>query len=65
MTKLRSKISVIPADPRKPRHKKTLFIQAIPDDTHSAFKSACARRGETMRDVAIKLMRKFVADTPV
>jgi len=59
MIRPRSRISPLPADPGKPRHKKTLFVQGIPEDTHSAFKSACARRGETMRDVVIKLVREF------
>lgn len=63
MIRPRSKISVIPADPAAPRHKKTLFIQAVPGDTHSAFKCACARRGETMRDVVIKLIREFAQKT--
>jgi len=63
MIRPRSKISVIPADPRAPRHKKTLFIQGIPEDTHSAFKCACARRGITMRDAVIKLVREYAQKT--
>lgn len=46
------------------RHTSTLYIQAMPADTKNAFKAACYRRGETMRDVLITLMRSYVTGDP-
>jgi len=57
----RSKISVIPADRSKPHHRGAMFFEGIPADTKAAFKSACARRGESMRDAFIKWMREYAA----
>lgn len=57
----RSKISVIPADETQPHHNGILLVQGIPEDTKLAFKAACARVGETMRDVIIKIMREYAA----
>lgn len=59
----KSKISVIPADPTLPRHTGVLFVQGLPEDTKAAFKAACARRGTTMRDVIIELMRHYAEKT--
>lgn len=54
-----SEISVIRADPTRPHHKATMYVQGIPISTKNAFKSACAARGYNMRDVFIRLMRGF------
>lgn len=61
MSRKRSQISVIPADDDAPRHEAAILIQAVPLTTRAAFKAACAKRGETMRDVLIKLMRSYAA----
>lgn len=61
MSRRASKISVISKDPDKPKHRSVFFMEGIPCDTKLLFKSACARSGQTMRDVVIKLMREYVA----
>lgn len=61
----RSKISVLPQDRTEPHHEGVLFVEGIPKDTKAAFKAACARRGETMRDVLIRLIRDYAVKTPV
>jgi hypothetical protein len=57
------KISARDAKRLKPYHKGILFIEAVPEDTKTAFKAACYRRGTTMRDVIIELMRGYVHET--
>lgn len=57
----KSRISQTPADTTRPCHRGTLIVQGLPSDTKAAFKSACARREKTMRDVIIELMREYVA----
>lgn len=42
-------------------HKGTMIIQALPQDTKAAFKSACYRRGSTMRDAFIQFMRDYAS----
>jgi len=63
MSRRRSQISVIPGDRSLPYHKATLFTQGIPATTKAAFKAACAKRGVSMRDALIRLMRGFVQST--
>lgn len=65
MSRRLSKISVVPADREKPHHKGTLFIQGIPATTKAAFKSACAKRGQNMRDVILKYMRMYATNQGV
>jgi len=38
---------------------KTIFFKNIPDDIFRMFKAACAERGQTMKEVFIKLMIEF------
>jgi hypothetical protein len=61
---IRSKISQHPRDKSKRRHNGTIIITSIPRDTKYAFKSACCRRGQTMRDAFILFMRQYAKDTP-
>ncbi len=55
-----SKISVAPANPNATKHRGVLFLEGVPEDTKQLFKAACARKGETMRDAMIRLMRDYV-----
>lgn len=48
---------------RYTRFKTHLFLQDIPFTTKMAFKSACARRGKTMRNVLIHFMRYYYKET--
>ena len=61
MSRPKSEISRVPADRTQPHHTATLFLQGVPETTKAAFKAACAKKGITMRDAMIKLMRGYVA----
>lgn len=69
-----SLISQNPKDPQRLRHWGVVFVQSIPKTTKDRFKIACAmtwrtgasgRRGESMRDAIIKLMRFYVKHSGV
>lgn len=45
--------------PLRAAHKKAMFIENVPEDTRLAFKSACARRGKSMRFIIINFMKEF------
>lgn len=59
MSRRQCKISVVPADPSEPHLKGTLFVEGVPRTTKAAFKAACAKNGENMRDVIITFMRRY------
>lgn len=56
MKKIVSKISQTPADPDKPRHRGTLFIEGVPSETLRLFSAMCARHEWTQRDAIIQFM---------
>ncbi len=58
---IRSKTSVMPLDRSRPHHTGVLFVQGVPETTKANFKAACAKRGETMRDALIDLMRVYIS----
>jgi len=41
-------------------HKGVLFFKGIPIDTKNQFKAACARKGQTMQEAIVKLMRQYI-----
>ena len=41
-------------------HKGVLFFKGIPIDIKNQFKASCARKGQTMQDVIIKMMKQYV-----
>lgn len=44
----------------KPQPRKAMYVNNIPPNLHGFFKAYCAKRGLTMHDVMVKLMKKFV-----
>lgn len=54
-----SKISISHRDKRKQIHRDVVFVDNIPQSTKSVFKSACARKRESMRDAIIRMMRHY------
>lgn len=36
-----------------------LFVEGVPKDLRLQFKSACAKKGKSMKDVIIRLMRRY------
>ena len=49
------------ADRSQPHHTATLFVEALPATTKTAFKVACVKNGTTMRDAIVGLMREYIA----
>jgi DNA-binding transcriptional regulator YiaG len=60
MARTKSEISTVPLDRTQPHHDGVLYVEGIPKTTKRAFKAACVKNGEAMRDVVIKFMRKYV-----
>ena len=51
--------TVAPDSPNFPQHDGAILLRNIPGSTHRAFKSACGKRGITMRDALIVMMRRY------
>jgi hypothetical protein len=44
---------------KKGQYSGAVLLRSIPETTKNAFKGACSKRGKSMRDVMIQLMRKY------
>lgn len=62
MSKLiKSEITQSPSNRAESRYSGVLFLRDVPSTTKSEYKSMCAARNRSMRDVTIILMRKFAS----
>lgn len=52
----------MPATQRRLPTKGVLFIRNLPPRLKELFRSVCVRRGETMTDVILILMKKYIED---
>lgn len=53
------------ARPKIRKGTSTLYLRCVPRGVHDFFKSACARRGRTMKNVILEFMREFVEQDQV
>jgi hypothetical protein len=62
---IKSKISTARQDKSLQTHRDVLFVDCVPRSTKRKFKAACAakgKKGESMRDAVIRLLRFYVAN---